>query len=75
MFYVIVLTYSKSNQASEQRKQPESFWESSDQAKDGNDETRYVHGNFPAKLVTERPNSNPTHEEANKNHGWSNGAV
>jgi len=35
-----VLTYSKSNQASEQRKEPEGLWESCKKAEDGDNDTR-----------------------------------
>ena len=69
------LTYSESNHTSGQRKEPESVRESCHQTYDRNDEPRYVHGDFPAKLVAERTNNNPAEEEPNENHRWSNSTV
>ena len=69
------LTYSKSNQASKERKKPKCVRESCYKAKYRNDGSRYVNGDFPAKLVAKWTHCNSSHKEANEYHRRSNSTV
>ena len=69
------LTYSKSNQASKESKKPKCVRESGYKAKYSNDCSRYVHGDFPAKLVAKWTHCNSSQKEANEYHRRSNSTV
>lgn len=72
---VRLLTYPKSNQTTQQGKEPKSMGKSGDQTENRDDETRDIHGFLPAKLVTERTDCYSTNEKANKNHRGPDGAI
>ena len=69
------LTYSKSNQASKESKKPKCVRESCYKAKYRNDGSRYVHGDFPAKLVAKWTHCDSSQKKANEYHRRSNSTV